>query len=134
VDAVYVDDTELTGNGYVGKSEDLYAARSVDETRHIVHELIASKVKTICILQDQLQVEQEARRAEMPEHHNRSAVARMRAHLAGAASEPGAAQRFLEPQTGDEAEPGVVRAEANAKLCVGDGLETLRLVIRGCGG
>jgi hypothetical protein len=49
---VYVDGTKLTGKGYVGKSEDVYADRSVDETRRVVRELIASKDKTIRILQE----------------------------------------------------------------------------------
>jgi hypothetical protein len=66
----------------------------------------------------------------VPEHHNRTAVERMRAHLARAEIELEAAQRFLEPQIRDEADLDVT----NAKLCVGDVLETLRLVTRGCGG
>jgi hypothetical protein len=53
----------------------------------------------------------------------------MRAHLARAESELEATQRFLDPKTGDEAELDVVRAVANAKLCVGDTLETLRLMM-----
>jgi hypothetical protein len=63
----------------------------------------------------------------MPEHHRRMTVERMRAHLARAESELEAAQRFLGPKTGDEAELDVMRAVANARLPVSDALETLRL-------
>ena len=64
--------------------------------------------------------------AEVPEHHNRMAVERMRTRLARAESELEAAQRFLDPRTGDPAELEVVRAVANARLSVSDALETLR--------
>jgi len=53
------------------------------------------------------------------------AVERMRTRLARAESELEAAQRFLDPRTGDEAELKVVRAVARARLSVSDALETL---------
>ena len=65
----------------------------------------------------------------MSEHHRRMTLERMRAHLARAESELEAAQRLLDPQTGDEAELDVVRAVANARLSVSDALETLRLMM-----
>jgi hypothetical protein len=72
--------------------------------------------------------------AEVPEHHNRMTVERMRAHLARAESELEATQRLLDPKTGDEAEMDVVRAVANARLCVSDALETIRLMMGEPGG
>ena len=72
--------------------------------------------------------------AEAPEHHNRMAVERMRTRLARAESELEAAQRFLDPKTGDEAERDVVRAVANARLSVSDALETLRMMVGEPGG
>jgi thiamine biosynthesis lipoprotein ApbE len=70
----------------------------------------------------------------MPEHDRRMAIERMRAHLARAESELEAAQRFLDPQTGDPAELDVVRAVANARLSVADALETVRLMMGEPGG
>ncbi len=72
--------------------------------------------------------------AEVPEHHRRTTLERMWAHLARAESELEATQRFLDPKTRDEAELDVVRAVANAKLSVGDALETLRLMMGEPGG
>ena len=72
--------------------------------------------------------------ADAPQHHNRMAVERMRTRLARAESELEAAQRFLDPKTGDLAEQDVVRAVANARLSVSDALETLRLMVGGPGG
>jgi hypothetical protein len=70
----------------------------------------------------------------VPEHHRRTTLEQMRAHLARAESELEATQRFLDPKTRDEAELDVVRAVANAKLSVGDALETLRLMMGEPGG
>ena len=67
--------------------------------------------------------------AEAPEHYNRMAVERMRTRLARAESELEAAQRFLDPETRDEAELEVVRAVANARLSVTDALERLGLMV-----
>jgi len=49
-----------------------------------------------------------------------------RAHLARANSELEAALRFLDPRTDDEDEMALVRAVANARISVGDALETIR--------
>jgi hypothetical protein len=62
------------------------------------------------------------------DHYHRQAIEQMRAHLARTESELEAAQRFLNPKIRDEAERGVARAVANARLSVGDALETLRLM------
>ena len=67
--------------------------------------------------------------AEAPVHHNKMAVERMRTRLARAESELEAAQRFLDPRTGDPAERDVVRAVASARKSVSDALETLRLMV-----
>ncbi len=70
----------------------------------------------------------------MPEHHRRTALEQMRAHLARAESELKATQRFLDPKSRDEAELDVVRAVANARLSVSDALETVRLMMGEPGG
>jgi hypothetical protein len=62
------------------------------------------------------------------------AVERMRTRLARAESELEAAQRFLDPETGNEAELDVVRAVADARLSVSDALERLRLMVGEPGG
>jgi hypothetical protein len=62
------------------------------------------------------------------DHYHRQHIERMRTHLARAESELRAAQRFVDPQTRDEAELDLVRAVTNARLSVGDALETLRLM------
>ena len=63
------------------------------------------------------------------DEYNRSKMAmeQVRAHLARADSELEAALRFLDPKTDNEAEKDLVRAVANAKTSVGDGLETIRV-------
>jgi hypothetical protein len=60
------------------------------------------------------------------DHYHKMSIEQMRAHVARAESELQAAQRFLNPKTRDEAELAVVRALANARLSVGDALETLK--------
>jgi hypothetical protein len=72
--------------------------------------------------------------AEIPQHHRRATLERMRTHLARAESELEATQRFLDPRTGDESELDVVRAVANARLYVGDALETVKLMMGEPGG
>ncbi len=62
------------------------------------------------------------------------AVERMRTRLARAESELEAAQRFLDPGTGDEAELDVVRAVANARRSVSEALERLRSMVGEPGG
>ena len=64
----------------------------------------------------------------MSDHYHRLGIEQIRAHLARAESELEAAQRFLNPKTKDEPELDVVRAVANARLSVGDALETLKLM------
>jgi hypothetical protein len=54
------------------------------------------------------------------------AMEQMGAHLARADSELGAALRFLDPKTDDEAEKDLVRAAASARTSIGDALETIR--------
>ena len=60
------------------------------------------------------------------EYDRKMSLERMRSHLARAESELEAAQRFLDPRTGEEAEMDLVRAVANARTSVGDALETIR--------
>ena len=71
---------------------------------------------------------------EMPEHHRGATLERMRTHLARAESELEATQRYLDPNTRDEAELDVVRAVANARLSVSDALETVKLMMGEPGG
>ena len=59
---VHVDGTGTARGERLDRPEDLYADRSVDESRNVSRELIKSKDETIRILQDQLQEEREARR------------------------------------------------------------------------
>ena len=66
--------------------------------------------------------------SEVSDHYHKMSIEQMRAHLARAQSELQAAQRFFNPNTRDEAEFDVVRAVANARLSVGDALETLKLM------
>ncbi len=59
---VYVNGTGTARGERLDGPEDLYADRSVDESRNVVLELIKSKDETIRILRAQLQEEREARR------------------------------------------------------------------------
>jgi excisionase family DNA binding protein len=59
---VYLDGTGTARGERLDGPEDLYADRSVDESRKVVRELIKSKDETIRILRAQLQEEREARR------------------------------------------------------------------------
>jgi len=52
---------------------------------------------------------------------------RMREHLARADSELEAAQHFLDPESAEGAEMDLVRAVTNARVALGDALETVRL-------
>ena len=54
-------------------------------------------------------------------------ITQMRTHLSRAAGELGAALRFLDPKSEDEAEIDLVRATANARTSVGDALETIQV-------
>jgi hypothetical protein len=62
----------------------------------------------------------------VPDHDHTTTLVLLRERLARAESELEAAQRFLDPRTGDEAEMNLVRAVANARISVGDALETVR--------
>jgi hypothetical protein len=54
-------------------------------------------------------------------------ITQMRTHLSRADGELGAALRFLDPKSEDEAEIDLVRATANARTSVGDALETIQV-------
>jgi hypothetical protein len=60
------------------------------------------------------------------EHHDRRSMERLREHLARADSELKAAQHFLDPRPAEETERDIMRAIANARVAVGDALETVR--------
>ena len=53
------------------------------------------------------------------------AMENIRAHLARADLKLEAALRFLDPKTDDKAEIDLVRAIANARISIGDALETI---------
>jgi hypothetical protein len=63
------------------------------------------------------------------EHNRRRRLEQMGSHLARAESELQAAQRFLNPRTDNEAQLDLVRAIANARVSVGDALETVRMML-----
>ena len=52
---------------------------------------------------------------------------RMREHLARADSELRTAQHFLDPGSAEGAEMDLIRAAANARVTLGEALETVRL-------
>ena len=64
---------------------------------------------------------------EVAEYHDRHTMERMREHLARADSELEAAQHFLAPESAEGAEMDLVRAVANARVALGDALETVRV-------
>ncbi len=66
-------------------------------------------------------------RTAMTEYHDRHTMERMREHLARADSELEAAQHFLAPDSAEGAEIDLVRAVTNARVTLGDALETVRL-------
>jgi hypothetical protein len=69
-------------------------------------------------------VDQEDRQVE---HRHGKTLERLREHLVRADGElEGAAQRFLDPGTRDEDEVALVKAIADARMLVGDALETTR--------
>jgi hypothetical protein len=63
----------------------------------------------------------------MAEYHDRHTMERMREHLARADSELEAAQHFLASESAEGTEIDLVRAVANARVALGDALETVRL-------
>ena len=60
------------------------------------------------------------------EHCHGMTLERLRRHLARADSELEAAQHFLDPGTRDDDEVALVKAFADARMLVGDALETTR--------
>jgi hypothetical protein len=60
------------------------------------------------------------------EHRIKRSMEQVRYHLARAESELQAAQRHLDPKAADEFERDLVRAVGNARISVGDALETIR--------
>ena len=60
------------------------------------------------------------------EHRHSMTLERLQEHLARADGELEAAQRFLDPGTLDEDEVALVKAIADARMLVGDALETTR--------
>ncbi len=72
--------------------------------------------------------------SEQEERGRRMASSRASAHLARAESELEAAQRFVDPRSGGETELALARAIANAKTCVSDARETVRMTLEEQGG
>jgi hypothetical protein len=60
------------------------------------------------------------------EYRHGTTLERLREHLARADGELEAAQRFLDPGRRDEDEVALVRVVADARMLVGDALETAR--------
>ena len=63
----------------------------------------------------------------MAQFYDRHTMERMREHVARADSKLEAAQHFLAPSADSGAEIDLVRAVANARVALGDALETVRL-------
>jgi hypothetical protein len=63
------------------------------------------------------------------QERGREGAERARAHLARAESELEAAQRFVDPGGGGEAELALARALANARASVADAMETVRMTL-----
>jgi hypothetical protein len=63
------------------------------------------------------------------QERGRMAAERARSHLARAQSELQAAQRFVDPGGGGETERALASALANARACVADAMETVRMTL-----
>lgn len=63
----------------------------------------------------------------MAEYHDRRTMERMREQLARANNELGTAQHFLDPGSAEGVEMDLIRTAANARVALGDTLETVRL-------
>ncbi len=72
--------------------------------------------------------------SEQEERGRRMAAELASAHLARAESELEAAQRFVDPRSGGETELALAGAIANAKTCVSDARETVRMTLEEQGG
>jgi hypothetical protein len=62
----------------------------------------------------------------MAEHHDRHTMERMREHLARGDSELETAQHYLDPASAERAEMDLVRAVSEARVAIGEALETVR--------
>ena len=78
--------------------------------------------RRVCIL-----VAEAVGESEMAQYHDRHIMEWMREHLARADSKLEAVQHFLAPDSAEGAEIDLVRAVANARVALGDTLETVRL-------
>ncbi len=63
----------------------------------------------------------------MAEYHERRTMERMREQLARADNELGTAQHSLDPGSAEGVERDLIHAAANARVALGDTLETVRL-------
>ena len=63
------------------------------------------------------------------QERGREGAERARAHLARAQSELEAAQRFVEPEGGGEADLALARALANARASVAEAMERVRMTL-----
>jgi hypothetical protein len=63
----------------------------------------------------------------MAEYHDRRTMERMREQLARADNELRTAQHFLDPGSAEGVEMDLIRTAANARVALGDTLETVRL-------
>lgn len=63
----------------------------------------------------------------MAEYHDRRTMERMREQLARANIELGTAQHFLDPGCAEGVEMDLIHAAVNARVALGDTLETVRL-------
>jgi hypothetical protein len=63
------------------------------------------------------------------QERGREGAERARAHLARAQSELEAAQRFVEPEGGGEADLALAGALANARTSVAEAMETVRMTL-----
>ena len=63
----------------------------------------------------------------MAEYHDRRTMERMREQLAHPNNELGTAQHVLDPGSAEGVEMDLIHAAANARVALGDTLETVRL-------
>ena len=63
----------------------------------------------------------------MAEYHDRHPIERMSKQLARADSELGTVQHFLDPGPAEGVEMDLIHATVNARVALGDTLETVRL-------
>jgi hypothetical protein len=63
----------------------------------------------------------------MAEYHDRRTMERMRAQSARADRELGTTRHFLDPGSAEEVEMDLIHAAVNARVALGDTLDTVRL-------